>query len=266
MVKTGNMKGDQNKKPVKKILITQPRPESDKSPYFELARKFKVEMDFLPLIRLEAIPSKDFRKQKIEIPLYSAVIFTSRHAIDHFFRTCEELKVNISQDTKYFCITEAVALYLQKFILYRKRKVFYGADGTNKSLFDVINKHKENEKFLYPCSENQQDNEIVNWLKQHKCEFVTPYMYRTISNDVKQFMVQKEYDVICFFTPSGVRSLLDNFPKYQQNGTLIGAFGSNTSRAIIDAGLELHIKAPEPQVPSMIAALDRFLSGSPKSK
>lgn len=250
-------------KSVKKILITQPRPESDKSPYFELARRYSVEMEFFPFIRLEPIPAKEFRKQKIEISEYSSVIFTSRNAIDHFFRICEEMKLNISQDTKYFCITEAVALYLQKFILYRKRKVFYGADGTNKSLFDVINKHKENERFLYPCSENQQDNEIVNWLKNNKCEFQTPFMYRTISNDVTKLEAH-HFDVICFFTPSGVKSLFDNFPGYKQNGTFIGAFGSNTSKAIQEAGLQLHIKAPEPQVPSMIAALDKFLAGTKK--
>ena len=253
-------------KSVKKILITQPRPESDKSPYFDLARKYAVEMEFHPFIRLEPISSKEFRKQKFEIPDYSSVIFTSRNSIDHFFRICEELKLIISQDTKYFCITEAVALYLQKFILYRKRKVFYGADGTNKSLFDVINKHRENENFLYPCSENQQDNEIVNWLKSNKCEFQTPFMYRTISNDVKDMLASTEYDMICFFTPSGVKSLFDNFPSFKQNGTLIGAFGSNTSKAIQDAGLQLHIKAPEPQVPSMIAALEKFLSVQGKQK
>jgi uroporphyrinogen-III synthase len=250
-------------KSVKKILITQPRPESDKSPYFELARRYSVDMEFYPFIRLEPIPSKDFRKQKVEISEYSSVVFTSRNAIDHFFRICEEMKMAVSQDTKYFCITEAVALYLQKFILYRKRKVFYGADGTNKSLFDVINKHKENEKFLYPCSENQQDNEIVNWLKNNKCEFQTPFMYRTISNDISRLDAHN-YDVICFFTPSGVKSLFDNFPGYKQNGTFIGAFGSNTSKAIQEAGLQLHIKAPEPQVPSMIAALDKFLSTGKK--
>src|SRR6187399_1528786 len=247
----------------KRILITQPRPETDKSPYFELAKKYEVELAFHPFIRLEPIPAKDFRKQKIDIAQYTAVIFTSRNAIDHFFRMCEEMKVTISQDTKYFCVTEAVALYLQKFILYRKRKVFYGADGTNKSLFDVINKHKENEKFLYPCSENQQDNEIVNWLKNNKCEFQTPFMYRTISNDISRLDAHN-YDVICFFTPSGVKSLFDNFPGYKQNGTFIGAFGSNTSKAIQEAGLQLHIKAPEPQVPSMIAALDKFLSTGKK--
>jgi uroporphyrinogen-III synthase len=157
-------------------------------------------------------------------------------------------------------------LYLQKFILYRKRKVFYGADGTNKSMFDVINKHKENEKFLYPCSENQQDNDIVNWLKANNCGFATPFMYRTISNDITAVVGNKEYDIICFFTPSGVRSLFDNFPTYKQNGTRIGAFGSNTSRAVEDAGLTLDIKAPLPQAPSMVAALEQYLSGFLKKK
>ena len=248
-------------KTVKKILITQPRPETEKSPYFELARRYQLELEFHPFIRLEGIPSKEFRKQKVDIGHYTAVVFTSRNAIDHFFRICEELKVNISQDTKYFCITEAVALYLQKFILYRKRKVFYGADGTNKSMFDVVNKHKENEKFLYPCSEHQQDNEIINWLKLNHCEFVTPFMYRTISNDVKDVLNKTDFDVICFFTPSGVRSLLDNCPKFQQNGTRIGAFGNNTSKAIEEAGLTLDIKAPLPKAPSMVAALEMYLSG-----
>lgn len=243
---------------VKRILITQPKPESDKSPYFELARKYNVEMSFFPFIRLEGIPAKDFRRQKIEINTYSAVVFTSRHAIDHFFRTAEEMKITISQDTKYFCITEAVALYLQKFILYRKRKVFYGVDGTNKSMLDVINKHKENEKFIYPTSENQQDNEIVNWLKANRCDFATPYMYRSISNDIRQVLAS-EFDIICFFTPSGVRSLFDNFPQFKQNGTLIGAFGNNTFRAAEEAGLVLEIKAPQPLAPSMVSALEKYL-------
>jgi len=249
---------------VKRILITQPRPDSDKSPYFELAKRHEVEMSFLPFIRLEGIPSKDFRRQKIEIGNYSAVVFTSRHAIDHFFRTAEEMKISISQDTKYFCITEAVALYLQKFILYRKRKVFYGTDGTNKSMLDVINRHKENEKFLYPTSEFQQDNEIINWLKANHCEFATPFMYRTISNDIRETFNPSEFDIICFFTPSGVKSLFDNFPQFKQNGTLIGAFGTNTSRAAEDAGLVLHIKAPEPMAPSMVSALEKYLSNSKK--
>lgn len=265
MVKTG-VKAASTAKHKKRVLITQPRPESDKSPYFELGRKYDVDLDFYPFIRLEPIPAKEFRKQKIDIQTYTGVILTSRNAIDHFFRVCEEMKVSVSQDTKYFCITEAVALYLQKFILYRKRKVFYGADGTNKSLFDVISKHKTNERFLYVCSENQQDSEITGWLKSNNCDFSLAFMYRTASNDVRDILTRNEYDVICFFTPSGVKSLFDNVPKFKQNGTVIGAFGSNTSRAVEEAGLKLGIKAPEPQAPSMVAALEKFLAAETKKK
>jgi uroporphyrinogen-III synthase len=245
---------------VKHILITQPRPESERSPYFELERKYKVQLEFCPFIKLEGIPAKDFRRQKIDIASYTGIIFTSRNAIDHFFRLCEEMKIAISQETKYFCITEAVALYLQKFILYRKRKVFYGADGTNKSLFDVVNKHKANEKFLYVCSENQQDNEIVNWLKNNQCEFVLAFMYRSVSCDVKPLFAKTPFDVVCFFTPSGIKSLYDNFPGFKQNGVVVGAFGSNTIRAVEERGLKLEIAAPTPKAPSMVAALDQFLA------
>ncbi|HEX6914114.1 MAG TPA: uroporphyrinogen-III synthase [Chitinophagaceae bacterium] len=260
MAKSGS-KNSTPQRAVKKILITQPKPESDKSPYFDLARKYDVDLTFHPFIRLEGIVAREFRKQKIDISQFSAVIFTSRNAIDHFFRMCDEMKITVGQDTKYFCITEAVALYLQKFILYRKRKVFYGADGTNKSLFDVINKHKENERFLYVCSENQQDNEIVNWLKSHNCEFQLAFMYRTVSNDIHEVMPAEDaFDVICFFTPSGIRSLYDNFPHFKQNGMYIAAFGSNTSKAAEEAGLALDVKAPAPQAPSMVAALDKFLA------
>lgn len=264
MVKNGS-KNAAAAKAVKKVLITQPKPESDKSPYFDLARKHNIDLVFHPFIKLEPIVAREFRKQKIDIMQYSAVIFTSRNAIDHFFRMCDEMKITVGQDTKYFCITEAVALYLQKFILYRKRKVFYGADGTNKSLFDVINKHRENERFLYVCSENQQDNEIVGWLKSHNCEFQLAFMYRTVSNDIKQVMPKEdEFDVICFFTPSGIKSLFDNFPSFKQNGMYIGTFGSNTSKAAEEAGLSLIIKAPLPQSPSMVAALDKFLTETKK--
>ncbi|MDP1842418.1 MAG: uroporphyrinogen-III synthase [Sediminibacterium sp.] len=261
MIKQGS-KQSASSKSSKKILISQPRPESDKSPYFDLERKHNVELVFHPFIVLEGIPAREFRKQKIDIMQFSAIIFTSRNAIDHFFRMSEEMKISIGQDTKYFCMTEAVALYLQKFILYRKRKVFYGADGTNKSLFDVINKHRESEKFLYVCSENQQDNDIVSWLKNNKCEFQLGFMYRTISNNIRAALDLFEYHVICFFTPSGVKSLLDNYPNFEQNGTIMGAFGSNTSKAVEDAGFQLEIKVPSPQRPSMVAALDHYLSTS----
>lgn len=262
MVKNGETQAGKTAASVKRILITQPRPEGEKSPYFELAKKYSVELDFHPFIVVESVPSKEFRKQKIDITNYTAVIFTSRNAIDHFFRICEEMKISISQNTKYFCITEAVALYLQKFILYRKRKVFYGADGTNKSLFDVINKHKDNEKFLYPCSE-LFDSEITNWLKANNCGHATPVLYKIISNDVKE-VLGRNYDVICFFTPGGVKSLMENSPNFKQNGTKIGAFGPNTFKAVEDAGLSLDIKAPQPQAPSMVSALEVFLSGMTK--
>jgi uroporphyrinogen-III synthase len=254
MVKNGSAKAGSAAQQVKKILITQPKPEGEKSPYFDLAKKHGVMLDFHPFIVVEGVNSKDFRRQKIDVVSYSAVIFTSRHAIDHFFRVCTEMKVNVSQDTKYFCITEAVALYLQKFILYRKRKVFYGADGTNKSLFDVINKHKDNEKFLYPCSESF-DSEITNWLKNNNCEYATPVLYRIVSNDVKE-VVGRNYDIICIFTRGGVTSLFENFPKFKQNGTRIGAFGINTLKAAEEAGLTLDIKAPQPQAPSMVSAVE----------
>ncbi len=245
---------------VLQVLVTQPRPVSDKSPYFELERKYNIELFFAPFILIEPITAKEFRRQKVDIAKFSAIIFTSKNAIDHFFRMCEELKANVSQENKYFCINEQVALYLQKFILYRKRKVFFSADGTNKGLFDVIKKHKENESFLYPVSENQQDNDIVNWLKDHNCEYTNPFMYRSISADVKGLFDQHAFDIICFFTPSGIRSLYDSMPNYQQNGTMIGVFGSNTLHEIEMRGLSLHFKAPEPGSPSMITALDNFLA------
>jgi uroporphyrinogen-III synthase len=250
-------------KQIENILITQARPEGEKSPYFEMARKYNVNLKFQPFIRVEPIAAKEFRKQKIEIPAYSAVVFTSRNAIDHFFRTCEELKITISQHTKYFCITEAVALYLQKFILYRKRKVFYGADGTNKSLFDVINKHKEQEQFLYPCSQSF-DSEITNWLIANNCEYAIPVLYQIISNDVKEVIEKEPYDIICFFTPLGVKSFVENCPTFDQNGTLIGAFGDNTRKAVTAAGLRPDIIAPQPKMPSMVSALENYLSGLKK--
>lgn len=248
----------------KKILISQARPDSDKSPYFELQRKYPVELVFYPFIKIEGIAAKEFRKQKIDLTKFPCVIFTSRNAIDHYFRMHEETKRPIDQETKYFCTTESVALYLQKFILYRKRKVFFGANNNNKSLFDVINKHKENQSFLYVCSENQQDNEIVNWLKNNKCDFSLAFMYRSVSNDIKPLLEEQEFDVICLFTPSGLKSLIDNYPEYKQNGTILGTFGENTSKAVIEAGLNVGIKAPIPQAPSMVTALERFLSEEAK--
>ena len=250
-------------KQLQNILITQAKPEGEKSPYFEMAKKYNIKLNFQAFIRVEAISAKDFRKKKIEIPAYSAVIFTSRNAIDHFFRTCEEMRITMSQNAKYFCITEAVALYLQKFILYRKRKVFFGADGTNTSLFDVINNYKEAENFLYPCS-HSFDSEITNWLIEHNCTYAIPVLYEIISNDVKDVVNKHSYDMICFFTPLGVKSFVENCPGYKQNGTLIGAFGDNTRKAVISAGFRPDIVAPQPKMPSMVSAIENYLSGLKK--
>lgn len=248
---------------IQNILISQPRPENEKSPYFELARKFKINIEFESFIRVEPVAAKDFRKQKIDLAAYTAIIFTSRNSIDHFFRVCDEMRVTISPETKYFCVTESVALYLQKFILYRKRKVFFGSNGTNKSLFNELSKFKTQERFLYPCSENF-DSEITNWLVSNKCDYATPVLYQVISNDVKQIIKKHNYQIICFFTPLGVKSFIENCPDYTQNGTLIGVFGDNTFKAVQKAGFHPDIIAPQPETPSMAAALDQFLLSLPK--
>ncbi|HEU5365166.1 MAG TPA: uroporphyrinogen-III synthase [Hanamia sp.] len=249
-------------KEIQNILITQAKPDNEKSPYFEMAKKYKVNLSFAPFIRVEPIPSREFRKQKIDIPSFTAIIFNSRNAIDHFFRTCEEMRITVSPEVKYFCITESVALYLQKFILYRKRKVFF-ADGTNKNLFEVINKYKEQEKFLYPCS-HSFDSEITNWLISNNCVYAIPVLYEIISNDVKEIIQKHEYQIICFFTPLGVKSFTENCPDFKQNGTLIGAFGDNTRKAVINAGFHPDILAPQPKAPSMVSALENYLSGLKK--
>jgi uroporphyrinogen-III synthase len=243
---------------IKSILITQPKPESPKSPWYDLERKYGVKIDFCPFIKLVSLLPKEFRMQKVDINIYTAVIFTSKNAIEHFFKLTGEMKFTVNPNLKYFCISESVALFLQKFILYRKRKVNFGADGTNKGLFDSIQKHKNNESFFYPTSENQQDNEIISWLKENECEYASPYMYRSVSADVKD-VINKNYDIICFFTPSGVRSLLENMPGFEQKKLQIGAFGNNTCKAVTDAGLTLHIQAPQPKAPGMLAALDKYI-------
>ena len=247
---------------VNTILITQPRPETDKSPYFELAKKYDLKLEFHPFIRVEGVTGKDFRKQRVDISEYSAIIFNSRNAVDHFFRICEELKVKVSQDMKYFCITEAVALYLQKFILYRKRKVFYSADGSADGLLDVLNKHKLNEKFIVPTSDSGK-NEVRDFLQKHNASFIDATLFRTVSNDIAPVM-NTEYDMIVFFSPFSVQTLFEHDPKFNQNGTLIGAFGPTTSKAIEEAGLRLDVKAPAPNAPSMISALETYLQQKKK--
>lgn len=248
---------DDKEHKVSSILITQPRPDSDKSPYFDLAKKYDLKLSFHPFIRVEGLTGKDFRKQKVDINEFTAIIFTSRSAVDHFFRICEELKVKISQDMKYFCITEAVALYLQKFILYRKRKVFFSADGSTEGLLEVIGKHKNNEKFILPTADNGK-NDIQQYLTKNNVAFADVTLYRTVSNDIAPVM-KEAYDMIVFFSPFSVQTLLEHDPKFKQNGTAIGAFGPTTSKAVEELGLRLDIKAPAPNAPSMVSALELYL-------
>lgn len=243
------------------ILITQPRPETEKSPYFDLAKKYSLRLDFHPFIRVEGLSGKEFRKQKVDIAEYTAIIFTSRYAVDHFFRICEELKVKVSQDMKYFCITEAVALYLQKFILYRKRKVFFSADGSNSGLLDVIGKHK-NEKYILPVTDTAK-NEIAQYLIKHNIKYAEAILYRMVSNDIAPVM-KLAYDLIVFFSPFSVQTLFDHDPSFKQNGTMIGAFGPTTAKAVEDSGLRLDIKAPAANAPSMVSALELFLGSIKK--
>ena len=243
------------------ILITQPRPETEKSPYFDLAKKYDLKLDFHAFIRVEGLSGKDFRKQRVDIAEYTAIIFTSRYAVDHFFRICEELKVKVSQDMKYFCITEAVALYLQKFILYRKRKVFFSPDGTTAGLLEVIGKHK-NEKYILPVSDSAK-NDIAQYLIKHSIKYIEATLYRMASNDITPVM-KASYDMIVFFSPMSVQTLFEHNPAFKQNGTMIGAFGPTTSKAVEDSGLRLDIKAPMPNAPSMVSALEMFLSANKK--
>ena len=242
---------------IQSVLVSLPKPEGTKSPFYEMASRFGFEVDFFPFVGIVGIEAREFRKQKIDISAYSGVIFTSRPAIDHFLRMCDEMRVGISQNQKYFCISEAVALYLQKFIHYRKRKVFFAADGTTESLLTVIDKHKNKEQFLYPCSE-AFDSLITNWLEKSNCTYAKPVLYSVISNDLKE-VLKKKYDIICLFTPGGVRSLQASKPSFNKKQTLIAAYGFNTFKAVEVAGLSLDIKAPEPNSPSIITAIEKYL-------
>jgi uroporphyrinogen-III synthase len=249
-------------KRVTSILITQPRPDSDKSPYYELARKYNLTLEFHPFILVEGLAGKDFRKQRVDISEYTAIVLTSRNAVDHFFRICEELKVKVSQDMKYFCITEAVALYLQKFILYRKRKVFFSADGSTQGLLDVIGKHKS-EKYIVPTAENGK-NDIHQYLTKHSITFAEVTLFHTVANNIELVMKKGSYDMIVFFSPFSVQTLFSHDPKFVQNGTVIGAFGPTTAKAVEDSGLKLEVKAPAPNAPSMVSALERYLADQGK--
>ena len=241
--------------------MSQPKPAAEISLYYDIAEKYGVKIDFRPFIKVESLSAKEFRQQKISILDHTAVIFTSRHAIAHFFTLCTELRGTIPETMKYFCVTEAVALYIQKYVQYRKRKIFFGATGKIEDLIPSIVKHKT-EKYLVPMSDVHNDD-VKNLLDKNNIQHTEAVMYRTVSND---FTSDEEfdYDMLVFFSPAGVTSLKKNFPDFDQKEIKIGTFGSTTAQAVRDAGLRLDLEAPTVQAPSMTAALDMFIKENNK--
>ena len=241
---------------IKKILVSQPKPTSEKSPYYDIANEYGVDIVFRPFIKVESVSAKEFRQQKVSILDYTAIVFTSRHAIDHFFHLCEELRVSIPETMKYFCVTESIALYIQKYVQYRKRKVFFGATGKIEDLIPSMVKHKA-ERYLVPMSDVHND-EVKNLLDKAKLQHTEVVMYRTVSND---FAPDEpfDYDMLIFFSPVGVAALQKNFPDFKQGDIAIGCFGPATAKAARDAGLRLDVEAPTPAAPSMTGALEMFL-------
>lgn len=242
-------------KEVKSILVSQPEPSDPNSPYFKLAEKYKLKIDFRQFIKIDPVDIKEFRKQKVNILDHTAVIFTSRNAVDHFFRLATESKVEIPSDMKYFCISEQTANYLQKYIVIRKRKIFTG-ERTASDLLNVIKKHKE-EKFIFPCS-NIRTDDIPSFLNENGYTWSEAIIYRTVAADLSD-LDSVTYDIIAFFSPSGIDSLLHNFPEFKQNNTRIAAFGPTTSKAVKDAGMILDIQAPLPNAPSMTGAIEFYI-------
>lgn len=240
---------------VKSILITQEAPTDFNSPYLKLAEKFNLKIDFRPFIQVEAVPVKEFRKQKIDILQHTAIIFTSRHAVDHFFHICQELKIEMPADMKYFCISDQTSNYLQKYIVIRKRKIFTGLKDT-KDLLEIIKKHR-NEKFLFPCSDIRK-NDIPDFLKENSYHFTEAVIYHTVASNLAD-LKNVYYDILAFFSPSGINSLFVNFPEFKQNNTRIAAFGATTAKAVRDAGLTLDIEAPLPNAPSMTGAIELYI-------
>ena len=240
---------------VKSILVTQPKPEGDKSPYFDISSKYKVKIDFREFIHVEGIDIKELRKDRLNLPDYTAVILTSRNAVDHFFRVCKEMRYQVPDAMKYFCISESTAYYLQKYVQYRKRKIFYGKQKFA-DLIDVLKKHKD-ENFLFPCSDIV-NKEICKLLDEQKMKYYKSIFYKTVASDLSD-LKDVNYDMLVFFSPSGVESLMKNFPKFKQNGTKIAAFGTSTAQAIKKAGLRLDLQAPMPNAPSMTMALQHYL-------
>ena len=239
---------------VKKILVSQPKPTSEKSPYFDLEKKYGVEVVFRPFIKVEGLTSKEFRQSKVNVPDYSAIILTARTAIDHFFRLCKELRYNVPDTLKYFCVSETVAHYLQKYVIYRKRKIFYSETGLMEDLIPIIAKHHK-ETYLMPVSDVHNDKAVV--LDNNKVKYVKAVMYRTVSNDFKPGE-PFDYDMLVFFTPAGIKSYTTNFPDYMDRKVVIAAMGSTTLEAASQAGLKVDVTI-SPEAPSMASAIALYL-------
>lgn len=241
---------------IKKILVSQPQPQGGRSPYFDIAEKYKVKVDFHQFIKVERLTAKEFRSQRINILDYSAIIFNTKQGIDHFFSLAEEMRITVPETMKYFCISEQVAVYLQHYINYRKRRVFFGSSGKNPEFIEVLNKHAS-EKFLFITPEVLNEN-IIKALDSSKIKYTKAVMYRTVTN---KYPAEEEfnYDMILFFTPLGVHSLLDNFPDFKQGKTHLACFGASTAATVKKLGLRLDLEAPTKESPSMIMALDAYL-------
>jgi uroporphyrinogen-III synthase len=247
-------------KKVKTILVSQPEPKTETSPYFDLAEKQKVKIDFQPFIHVEGVDAAEFRKQKVTMLDHTAVILTSRNAVDHFFRMAEECRFSVPDSMKYFCMSEAIAYYLQKYVVYRKRKIYFGKQ-TFSDLMDLIKKHKS-ETFLLPSSDILKP-EIPSLLDKGAINYNRAIIYRTVCSDLSH-LEDVFYDILVFFSPSGIQSLLMNFPEFEQNDTRLAAFGSTTAKAVKDAGLRLDIEAPTAQAPSMTMALEQYIKKANK--
>lgn len=258
--KKGNQNYEEIYNRINTILVSQPKPE--RSPYYDIEKKYGLQIDWRPFIHVEGVSEKEFRKNRIRPDDYTAVIFTSRNAIENYFRICKEMRIKVNPDMKYFCVSEAVAYYLQKFILYRKRKVFVGNKRID-SLINYFNKHKEKEKFLLPCS-NLGAKRTVEFLKKENIEFTEVVMYKTLSSDLSD-LSDVTYDVLVFFSPQGIESLYENFPDFKQNDTRMAVFGNSTIKAVEDKGLYVNIAAPTKENPSMAMALESYLKRSNKS-
>ncbi len=247
---------------VKTILVSQPEPKIENSPYFDLQEKQKVKIDFRPFIHVEGVSSKDIRQQKVDLNNYTAIILTSRNSVDHFFRVADEMRFKVPDTMKYFCQSEAVAFYLQKYVVYRKRKIYVGK-RTFADLTPMIKKYKD-ESFLLPTTDKLKD-EVPEILNDLNVKWKEAIFYKTVISDLSD-LADVYYDILVFFSPSGIDSLMHNFPDFKQNETRIAAFGSTTCKAVEEHGLRCDIPAPTPDTPSMTMALEKYIEKVNKGK